>query len=349
MRILVEIVHPADVLFYRRPIGMFLDRGDSVHVVSRHKDVACDLLDGFGIPHVPVSTAGRGMVGLAGELLRRDIALWREIRRFSPNVMLGFGGVAISHAGRLTGVPSVVHYDSENATLQTRLAWPFVSSLTVPEDYTGPVPAKRTRRLPGTKELSYFHPDGFRPDAERARAAGLDPARRNVVVRLVEWRANHDIGKAGWTAEEAATLAAALGPGVRLHVSAEGALPEALAPYRYTAPPSEMHHLLAFSDALIGESATMACEAVTLGVPALYAGRDFPGYTLGLERAGLLTLLRPDEREGLIPAARALLEGRAAFRQRHADWLARCPDWATAVVAEADRMVAGPRGRDEPG
>ena len=92
MRILVEIVHPADVLFFRRPIQAFMDRGDEVVVVSRRKDVACDLLDGFGIEHHPLSSAGRGIAGLFRELVERELALLRLVRKARPNVMLGFGG-----------------------------------------------------------------------------------------------------------------------------------------------------------------------------------------------------------------------------------------------------------------
>ncbi|MBT8460832.1 MAG: hypothetical protein KJN60_14270, partial [Boseongicola sp.] len=118
MRILFDIVHPADVLFFKRPIEMLLARGDEIRVLSRRKDIACDLLDAFDIPHNPVSTAGTGVFGLARELLVRDIAVLKHCRTFKPDVMIGFGGVSISHAGWLTRTPSISFYDSENATLQ---------------------------------------------------------------------------------------------------------------------------------------------------------------------------------------------------------------------------------------
>ena len=342
MRILIEIVHPADALFFLRPIRMFLSRGDAVAVASRRKDVACSLLDGFGIPHQPLSTAGRGLAGLGRELIVRVISVARMMRRFRPQVMLGFGGVAISQAGWALRVPSVVFYDSENARLQTRLAWPFLTHLTVPEDYGGPTPAGRTTRLPGTKDLSYFHPDAFQADRARALTAGLDPARPNVLLRLVSWRANHDIGKHGWTTDQAEQLVATLAPQANLKVSAEGDVPQPLVPYLWRGNPAKLHHLMAYCDAVAGESATMACEAVALGVPALYAGVDFPGYTKGLARQGLLTLLAPHERDRLPAATAALLDGRAGFDQARAAWLARCPDWAEVVVETADAHARTP-------
>ena len=342
MRILIEIVHPADVLFFLRPIRAFLARGDKVVVASREKDVACSLLDSFDIPHEPITRAGKGVSGLAGELVKRWWALLRLGLRFRPQVMLGFGGVAISHCGRVLGVPSVVFYDSENARLQTCLTRPFVTHLTVPEDYSGPTPSGRTARLPGTKDLSYFYPGAFEADRDRALAAGLVPDRANVLLRFVSWGANHDFGKQGWTLEQVERLIDALTPHAALHVSSEGPVLPVLAPYLWRGEPAEIHHFMAFCDAVAGESATMACEAVALGVPALYAGVDFPGYTQGLSRRGLLTLVEPEARDSLPEAIIALLSNRAEFDRNRRQWLSQCPDWADAVIKTADAHAREP-------
>ncbi len=94
IRVLIEVVHPAHVLFFLNAIKAMKARGDTILIVSRHKDVTCDLLDRFGLEHKPLSTAGDGKVGLAMELIVRDSRLFREVRKFNPDVMLGFGGVA---------------------------------------------------------------------------------------------------------------------------------------------------------------------------------------------------------------------------------------------------------------
>ncbi len=341
MHVLIDIVHPADVLFFLRPIRMFEARGDRVTVVSRQKDVATDLLDWFGISHQVISTQGSGIVSLARELLQRDWALWRTVRRDKPDVMLGFGGVAISHVGRLTGVPSVAFYDSETATLQNRITFPFVTQLVVPESYDGPVPEGRTLRLPGTKDLSFFHPNAFQPDRARALKAGLDPDQPNVFVRIVKWGANHDIGKSGWSVEVANDLVNTLKGKARLHVSAEENVPDVLKPFLWSGKPDDVHHLLGHSDVYVGESATMACEAVTMGTPAIYAGHDFLGYTRGLEQAGLLRNVRPEDRYTLPALANSLLEERAALDTARDTWLAACPDWAESIVDIADRFAKG--------
>lgn len=338
MRVLVEIVHPADVLFFKRPIEALISRGDEVMILSRRKDIACDLLDAFGFEHIPISTAGRGAVGLARELIARDIALFRHALSFRPDVMIGFGGVSISHAGKLSKTKSISFYDSENASLQTRITWPFITALYVPVSYTGPTPTGRTIRLKGTKDLSYFHPAAFTADQSEALAAGFDPASNNYFVRLVSWRSNHDLGKAGWTEDLLRKLVCRLSETGRVHLSSEEPLPTDLACYAYLGSKRSAHHLLAHCRLLIGESATMASEAAILGVPAIYSGRDFPGYICELERAGLIWNARQFNESELIAAVeRALAIPISTVRATRDAYIQGCPDWAQEVVEAIDK------------
>lgn len=347
MKVLVEVVHPADVLFFRRPLLMLQARGDEVLIASRHKDVTVDLLDAFGLAHLPLSRAGDGLAGLGAELMERDWALWRAVRLFRPDVMVGFGGLAISHVGMLAGVPAIAFYDSENATLQTRLTWPFVDHLYVPECYLGPVPESRTTRVPGTKDLSFFHPSAFWPSIEIAMENGLDPHRENFFVRVVSWRAGHDIGKRGWSEALLAEVVDLLSARGRVHISSETPLPRRFAHALYTGSPLEVHHLLAHCRLYVGESATMASEAVTVGTPAIYCGHDFPCYTLAMEQAGLLRNVPVAEGERLGDEIRATLaQPSDAFDRARAAWLDNCPDWAEIVVEAIDRHAgAGRRNR----
>jgi len=341
MRVLFDIVHPADVLFFKRPVEMLRARGDTLLILSRNKDVACSLLDGFGFPHQPVSRAGSGLAGLAGELMRRDWAVLRAARQFRPHAMIGYGGVAISHVGRLLSIPSISFYDSENARLQTRCTWPFISHLYVPDSYTGPTPAGRTTRLQGTKELSYLHPSAFTPNRETAIEYGLDPARDNFLVRVVAWRANHDVGKKGWTPQILQGVITRLSRHGKVHLSSEMPLPDEYAPHLYLGPRTKIHHLIAHCRLLVGESATMASETAVLGVPSIYAGRDFPGYVRALEAAGLIMNVSEIALEPICTAIdTALVRPLAETVAARDAYVAACPDWAEMVVRALDDCAA---------
>lgn len=278
MKILFDIVHPADVLFFYHPMRQLLARGDEIVVVSRVKDVTCELLDELGVEHRVASRAGSGVVGLGLELLGRDLALFKIVREVKPDIMIGFGGVSISHVGKLLGVPAISFYDTEVASLQTRITWPFITQLYVPNCYTGSVPKGRTRYFAGYKELSYLHPKHFKVDEDRAIAAGYDATRPNYFLRFVSWGANHDIGKTGWTADMVKGVVSELSKKGKVHISSEKALPPELEPYLYKGRFSDVHHLMALSAAYLGESATMAAEAAVLGVPAVFAADDYRGY-----------------------------------------------------------------------
>mgnify|MGYP000226792193 CR=1 FL=1 len=291
MKILIDIVHPADALFFLHPIRLWQRAGHTVWVASRHKDVTLDLLDALAVGHKCISTAGGNLFSLGLELVRRDFALLVMARQFKPDVMCGFGGVAISHVGKLLGIPSVSFYDTERAPLQHKLTLPFISRLYVPDSYDGPIATNRTSRFAGTKDLSFFHPENFMPDLNCALRAGLVQETPNYFIRLVGWQANHDIGLTGWSVETLQRFVEYLAQRGAVHISSELPLPQALEAHRYRGPVNEVHHLLAHCQCYIGESATMAGEAVLLGVPAIYATQDRRSYTDELARQGLLWTL----------------------------------------------------------
>lgn len=339
MRVLVDIVHPADVLFFLRPMRLLLARNDEVIIASRDKDVTTALLDRFNLAHRPASKAGSGLVALATELAQREVALWRTVRRARPHVMIGFGGVAIAHVGTLTGIPSIAFYDSENAILQTRITWPFITRLYVPDSYSGPVPTSRTVRIRGTKDLSYLHPNSFAPSRDIALRCNLDPQRDNFLIRIVSWRATHDVGKSGWTEEALTRLVQKLEPRGRVHISSERPLPKGLERLGFTGLPDEIHHLMAFCRLYVGESVTMACESATLGVPSIYVGHDMPGYVQAIARAGLVSIVTASNVASLPEAIeQALARPTIDFQMARDKWLKDCPDWAEVVVDAIDEI-----------
>jgi len=343
MKILFDIVHPADVLFFKRAIDMLNDRGDEIRICSRHKDVACALLDNFGYEHRTISSAATGVAGLACELAFRDMQLLRRVLTFKPDVMIGFGGVAISHCTAITGIPSISFYDSEGSKLQNSLTWPFITRLYVPECYYGRVPAKRTRRIAGVKELSYLHPRHFHADKTLAGECGLDFSCPNFFIRIVSWRANHDIGKNGWSAEQLQDVVRFLSERGRIHISSEVALPDGLEKFRFRGALDKVHHLLAHCALYIGESATMASEAAVLGVPSIFAGMDHLGYIRELSRHSLVAyapLTRADRFQDIIREQlnRSIEDVRAA---RDA-YVAARPDWAHNIVDALDEFNASP-------
>ncbi len=351
MKILVDIVHPADVLFFYNPITKLEAYGHRVVVQSRDKDVTLALLDGLGIEHSVASTAGKGLAGLARELIARDHAVFRCARRERPDLLLGFGGVAISHVGRVLRIPSVSFYDTARAPLQNALSLPFLSRLYVPESYDGPTAPGRTRRFPGSKELSYLHPENFTPDLECARAAGLARDTETFLVRRVDWSANHDIGYAGWPETTLRAVVRRLQQRGQVIISSEAPLPDDLQHLAYAGAVQHLHHLLAFCSACVGESATLASEASALGVPAIYAAAsDRRCYTDALAAKGLLWTVHSDSVEqpllGAIDHLRTL--DAPAWQARTRDYWRTQPNLSDFIVGVALDFDPEPPGDGMP-
>ncbi len=280
MKILVDIGHPAHVHFFINPIKIWRSKGHSVVITSRKKEIATDLLDELDLQHHVLSShpGSGGLLRLLRELIKRNLSLLSFVRREKPDIMVGIGGVNIAHVHLLTRIPSIVFYDTENATLSNFITYPFTSLVTVPECYKTWLPPWHMR-YPGYHELSYLHPNHFTPSRAKALEAGLSPQGNTFLIRTVSWQASHDVAERGWSEELLVKTVQYLSKRGKVIVSSEGTLPEEVKDYAYAGPLANIHHLMAFSKLFIGESATMASECAVLGCPAIYAANTGRGYT----------------------------------------------------------------------
>lgn len=340
MRVLFDIVHPAHALYFTHPIRMLRQRGDEVLVVSREKDVTTSLLDGLGIEHEPITKAREGLFGQGLELLERDWRLLKIARNFRPDIMVGNGGVAISHVGKFLGIPSLSIYDSDKAPLQLSLAIPFIDEWHVPERWTGPEAKGRTHRFPGCKQYAYLHPEHFTVDDEAAKRAGWDPAQSNFLLRLVAWKANHDYGRKGLDPAQRDALIAALRERGKLHISSESPLPPELEPYRYRGSAEDFHHLLGKCVLCCGESVTVASEATALGVPSLVQVDVEYGYVTEQFDAGVFQRLSRDDDPAAV-VDRVLAIPASEMTARMQAYAAKQLDLNQYTLEVIDRMVAG--------
>jgi len=243
VKILIDIGHPAHVHFFLNPIRILKEQGHEILVTSRDKEMAIELLDTFNIEHAPLSGIGKGgALSLLKELLVRDFRLYKVARQFKPDVMAGIGGIFISHVGLLTGIPSLVFYDTENATLQNIMTYPFASCVLVPDCYHAWLPKKHTRYT-GYHELSYLHPEYFIPDRQVAIENGLSENKKTWIVRTVSWQANHDINEDGWSGKLLHSVVDELSRSGKVLISSESRLPETLEKHAYKGDPTKIHHV----------------------------------------------------------------------------------------------------------
>src|SRR4029453_18809391 len=112
MRILIDILHPAHVHFFRPFHDEMAERGHELCITARAKDRSLDLLDRFGLPYRHISDQRSGSGGLAVELAVRTRRLLKVMTEFRPDVMTGIMGPTIALTGAVRRVPAVVFYDT---------------------------------------------------------------------------------------------------------------------------------------------------------------------------------------------------------------------------------------------
>jgi predicted glycosyltransferase len=283
MRVLIDILHPAHVHFFRNFHGEMTARGHELCITARAKDRSLELLDQYGLPYEHISDQRRGGAGMAIEMTQRTRKLLAIMREFKPDAMTGIMGPSIAVAGKLKRVPAVVFYDTEFAKQTNWFVYPLAHSVCTPDCYQGKVRGNHVQYA-GYHELAYLHPNRFTPDPSRLAAFGLSDGEPYSLVRFVSWQAVHDKREKGLTGTQKRDLVALLGEHGRVLVSSEAALPADLEQYAVRGPVADIHHLVAYAQLIVGESATMSSEAAVLGVPAVMIATSGRGYTDDEER-----------------------------------------------------------------
>ena len=274
---MVDLLHPAHVHFFRNFIEEMQSRQHEFLITTRDKECTIDLLRAYNLPHVVISRQARGL-GLGPELILRTARLWRLARGFRADFLLGIMGPSIALAGRALTARTVIFYDTEMARITNWFAYPLADFVCTPSCYREDV-GDHHIRYDGYHELAYLHPNRFVPDIKILTKHQLDTERPIYLLRFVSWEASHDVREQGFSLAAKRRLVAILSRRGQVLISSESALPEDLEPYRFRFPVQDIHHVIAFADLLVGESATMASEAAVLGTHAFFVSRTGRGYT----------------------------------------------------------------------
>lgn len=353
MKLLIDMVHPADVHLFRNFIRIMQEKGHSPVVTARDKDVTLDLLKGYGIPHYNLGKPGCGRFSKTVKMVVFFGRLLRLIVRHKPRLLISCSSPSLAQAGFLLRIPHIVFGDTEHAGWAYRLSVPFsrwfISPRSFSKDY-----GKKHLRYRGYHELAYLHPRYFRPDSQIRRRLGVGEDEKYCLLRFVAWRALHDRGLAGWELDVKRDLCHQLSRHARIFIIAEDPLPEDFAPFLFPLSPGDIHHAQAQAYLLISEGASTASEGAILGIPTIYVNPLVPGYLRELQSHGLVHCLKNLE-EVIRQAIEWFQEGRLKeeFQQRRDKMLEDKIDVTDFMVRlvenfprHADMMNTRPRDRE---
>ncbi|WP_332897110.1 DUF354 domain-containing protein [Haladaptatus sp. CMSO5] len=352
MKVLFDVNHPAHVHLFKHAIWELEANGVEVLVTSRHKEMTTELLDAYGIEHVPLSGRRPGTLGLFAEWAIREARMLNVARKFKPDVVVGRLNPPLVHVSKLLGARNVIVMDTEikSATIDriySVITHPFIDVYCTPPSIEPPTD-RIDHHLMDFQELAYLHPNYFTPDPSVLERYGVNPEDTYFVLRFAGWDAFHDVGFSGISPETKRELVEYLSAHGKVYITSEGDLPEEFAEYALPLPSHLVHHLLAFADLYVGDSGTMSSEAAILGTPAIRASsmvsHDTESIFYELEHEYGLMFAYADEQAAL-DKAKELVESPATadeWREKRERLLAEKGDVTTQLVDiiwEAGRAV----------
>ncbi len=267
MKIVVDINHPAHVHYFKNFIWEMEKRGHEILITASHKDVATELLQISGLPFIDLGSYGSSPMEKMLNVPIMDIKMYRAVKGFNPDILMGFSSIRAAHVSKLIGKPSIILDDTEHAKWEHRLYVPFANTILTPNCFMKELGPKHLR-FDGYLELAALHPNYFKPDPTVLEDLGLNEQDRFFILRFISWDAGHDIGQQG--IRNVKELVDSLERCGRVLISAEGTLPTDLERFRISVSPEKIHHLLHYATLFVGEGATMAAESAVIGTPAIY-------------------------------------------------------------------------------
>jgi len=356
MNILFVSGHPAQVHNFRLVREDLIRDGHKVFWLTTNKDIATNLLDIYGIPYELYHKPKKKLTSQLLALVRNTWCAARFILSNDIDIAVSRTDPYSTLACFLLRRKHIVIDDTEHAAVGIRQR-PFAlmaSCILVPDCFWYKI-SKAQMCFPGNIELFYCRPGRFVLN-EPWSLLGFEPGTRYAIVRFVKWDAYHDVSLiGGYTSEDKIRLVRSLlEVGLKVLITSEAELPEALEPYRVRVPIERMHDVMACAQLFIGESSSMASECVVLGTPAIYVDQVGRGYTDEEAREELLYMYRPVPTADDVPAGDKdfILGGRKesmekaieiaspefdreGWNERHSRWMATkfdCTGWLTWFI-----------------
>lgn len=287
MKVVVDINHPAHVHYFKNFVREMKSRGHEILITASEKDISYRLLDLYGFSYEKIGNYGRSILQKMLNIPILDIKMYFAVRKFKPDLFLGFGSIRAAHVSALMRRPYIALDDSEPSPFEHILYVPFADAILTPTSFRKDF-GKKHKKFRGYIELAYLHPHYFSPDPSVLDDLGVSVKSPFVLLRFVAWQAMHDLAKSGFSFEEKVGLVNELKKHARVYISSEVPLPPELEPYRLTISPEKIHHMLYFARLFVGDSQTMSTEAALLGTPAVrynsFVGLEDMGNFLELEK-----------------------------------------------------------------
>jgi uncharacterized protein len=304
MKFLIDIGHPAHIHYFKYFAKLKMAEGDEVLFTCRDKDITISLLEYYNFNYLSFGKPFTKVYGKLFGLFIYTFKIFIISLKFKPDLFLN-SSMYSAFVSWLIRKPHISLEDTFNKE-QVSLYLPF-TSFVLTGDYEHPSLGKKEVIYKSYQELFYLHPTRFNPDHYVRQELGLTDNEKYVIVRFVSWQASHDIGQTGISYENKVRAVHEISKYAKVFISSESPLSDELEALRFPIPPYRMHHAMAFSSLIFGESATMITEGAMLGVPGIYLDKNGRYYTRDLEaRYGLVFNFGTSESDQVLSIEKAI-------------------------------------------
>jgi len=290
----IDIIHPANVHYFKHAIFNWKAKGFEIIITCRNKEITYELLELEGLKYIPMGKNPKSVLGKVYFLFYCELKIFRLYLKRKPDLALSFGASYVAHIASVFGLPHISFDDTEHAKLNRSLYLPFTELVLNPESFFLDLGNKQYR-FKGHMELFYLNEKYFKPDIRIYSELGITENTPFIFMRFVSWGALHDQGQMGFSDQYKLSLVRELCKKYRVFISSEGTLPAELQRFHIRIKPNRIHHVLFYASLFIGEGATMASECAALGTPAIYVNSLDLGYLQRQAHEGLIINKRYEE------------------------------------------------------
>lgn len=294
MRVLINVVHPAQILDTKFVYLKLKERGHSVKYAARDREVMIALLEAFDADYTVISKKRSFLL----ESFIMIKGLLKQILSFRPDYIIAVGGSLAPFTGWLTRTRTLHWSDSESSAMMNFLSHPWTTKSLTSRSYRMGHPFSgflRNKRILHNSllQLAYCGPGYFTPENNFKHRLGIDEQTPLYFMRLGKFDSYHDLNVPRPTDEELTELCRFLSDRGHLEISFEGAPPPELEQFRMKLPPSTMQQYIYHADLVFSQGACTASEAAVLGTPCIFQSHLDWGYIEDEVKAGILFRSRP--------------------------------------------------------
>ena len=304
MKIVFGLGHPAHFHLYKH-IMQTLQQRHNVEIYFSDKDILRKLLATTDLPYTSIAQPkiNETILSKASKLIFSTKMLYHKLKDNKPDLFVGCLS-QLSWVSHMLGTKSIFNAEDDitYTFLQAFITYPFVDTiLTSQVVKTGPFSYKQIGYA-GYHKLAYLHPNWFTPDEAIKKKYIHDS--HYYLIRTVCQNAYHDVNAKGMDLITLKKTVAFLKNYGAVYISSEKKLPSEMQKYALSISEKDIHHILYYSDMLIGDSQSMTVESAMLGTPSIRLNNFANKISILNElehKYGLTYSISPKQKDNLIP------------------------------------------------